>query len=177
MLTMAGNHIDSRFGELHQPQSCASKTIHVRERVRRAMQHGDTRCDGLPTDGGINRDPIGGAAADAGEEDELVAKTIGAAGASTERQRLATGTRDLLGKQAANCAATGRAADTTTGTSSCISFNTRCDTPACWVPNPSRSNAVAQSLLSSTSRMAMYTLSRVHARTCANAYARICVHA
>ena len=71
MLTMAGNHIDNRFGELHQPQSCASKKIHVRERVRRAMQHGGTRCDGLPTDGGINRDPIGGAAADAGEEDEL----------------------------------------------------------------------------------------------------------
>ncbi len=71
MLTMAGNHIDSRVGELHQPQSCASETSHVRERARRAMQHGDARCDGLPTDGGINRDPVGRAAADAGEEDEL----------------------------------------------------------------------------------------------------------
>ena len=39
MLTMPGNHIDSRFEELHQPQSCASKTIRVRERARRAMQH------------------------------------------------------------------------------------------------------------------------------------------
>ena len=175
MLTMTGNHIDSRFGELHQPQSCASKTIHVRERARRAMQNGGTRCDGLPTDGGITRDPIGGAAADADEEDELVAKTIGAAGASTERQRLVTGTHDLLGKHAANCAATGRAADTTTGTSSCFSFNTRCDTPACWVPNPSRSNAVAHSLLSSTSRMAMYTLSSNSATPTTPSSVRICM--